>query len=318
MHVVQVSWLRGAAVHTDMGYAGIERVARTLSLELVRQGHKVTLIAPPGSALDGVEVIETNDFDEAARIIPSLKADVVHSHEVWAIESVMRRGLSVPMLASTHVTEPIGYHKNVVYLSEAQKKYHKGAAEAPIVRVPTDPTLHPKGLPKQDYLLFLGMGAPWKGVHRAARVACLLDRKLIVAGPCSGDYRAELEHFKCIEFVGEVRDPYRSELIEQAYAMMCLHGNENGWYEPGAGVIGEAGAFNVPVAATPNGCLEEIVLDGENGWNGRTVEEVAFKMIDQPTLLDPGRLARTEWSAENVTKQYLALYEKVIGGATWQ
>jgi len=124
-----------------------------------------------------------------------------------------------------------------------------------MTRDPTDPNLKPKGYPREDFFLYLGSVAAHKGVHRTGLLANALGAKLIVAGPASGKYADQVAMMPGVEMVGEVGDPYRSELLEKAFAVMCLHGNENSWYEPGCGVVGEAGAFNTPVAALPNGCL---------------------------------------------------------------
>jgi glycosyltransferase involved in cell wall biosynthesis len=311
-----------------MKYGGIERVVQTLTLELLRQGHRVTLIAPPGSQVDGAEIIEASDFHEAAWALRHVKADIIHDHSCWSIHSPIRNlpsNFKTPFISTTHVQHAIGWTKNVVYLSNSQRDDHgrqtqRDTSKFPVIRVPTSPLLRPKCLPKEDYLLFLGTVSPHKGVMEAAMVAKQLGRKLIIAGPAWGEYPSSIrESFtdEEVEFVGEVGDPYRSQLIEKACAMMCLHNDFGGWLEPGCGVVGEAGAFNTPVAALPNGCLAEIVTP-ENGWLGQNLSDLIVQMKDLPIPLDFGRLARTEWNAETITKQYVQLYENVISGETWQ
>jgi glycosyltransferase involved in cell wall biosynthesis len=280
-------------------------------------------VAPPGSFVPGAEVIETTSFDEALNKLFQIKADVVHDHSCWSLESPVRNPkFPLPFLSTTHVRDSIGWSRNVVYLSFAQREFHQKqlgrTIDGPIIRVPTDPNLKSSQNNKLGYLLFLGMVVPWKGAHRAAQLAQILDRELILAGPGAGEYVDQVKAMPNVTYVGEVDGEFRLTLLDQAYAMACLHGDENGWWEPGCGVVGEAGAFNLPVAAMPNGCLSEIVVTSENGWLGNDVEEVAELMFKQPYLPDPGKLAQVDWSAEEITRQYVMLYEAVANGFTWE
>src|SRR5689334_3378336 len=101
MHVVMVSWLKGSPVPPH-GCSGIERMVATLCTELIRQGHQVTLLAPPGSTVAGCEVIEIQDMVEATNICNVLKADVIHDHTIWALDSPVRQGLRLPRLSTSH------------------------------------------------------------------------------------------------------------------------------------------------------------------------------------------------------------------------
>lgn len=321
MRIAVIGWLRGKSV-PPTGYGGIERMTAILTTELIRQGHNVILIAPEGSAVDGAVHLHTSDFDEAYEWICGFGVDVIHGHECWALESVVRRPLDIPFIATTHVNHAVGFTKNVVYLSQSQRTQHglqenKDLSASPVVYVPINPALKPKGLPRQDYLLFLGMVAEQKGVIEAAQVAHLLRRKLIVAGPAWGEYADKVASMvPDVLMVGEVSDPYRSELIEQAWAMMCLHKNVNGWQEPGAGVVGESVAFNTPVAAFPNGCLSEQIVNGKNGWIVDNVDDMATFMEYAPYPNDFAPCQQA-WSVENIVRQYVSLYQRVIQGESW-
>lgn len=323
MKIVMLSWLPGAPVPPPR-YGGIERMVGTLTAELVRQGHEVTLIAPPGSHIEGATVLETMTFHGAWGHVIQGDFDIVHDHSCWSLESPARRGFGgIPYVSTSHVMHSVGWTKNVVYLSKSQRAGHaqqesRDLSQSPVIRVPTNPALKPLGLPRKDYLLFLGAVQPHKGVTEAAWVAKKLGRELIVAGPAAGWYADAVKSMPNIQMEGEVGDPYRSQLIEQAYAMMCLHNDHGGWSEPGCGVVGEAGAFNTPVAALRNGCLPELVSNIVNGWIAETPEEVAELMQHYPWMGDAGHLARENWSAENIVKQYVSLYQEVIEGKTWE
>jgi glycosyltransferase involved in cell wall biosynthesis len=183
--------------------------------------------------------------------------------------------------------------------------------------VPINPALKPTGLSRKDYLLYLGRVIPYKGVLESARVAHLLRRKLIVAGPAAGDYADKIAAMvPDVLMVGEVKDPYRSQLIEQAWAMMNLFNSTDGWQEPGCGTTGESMAFNTPVAIFPNGVLPEQVIDGQNGWVASTVDDMATNMEYAPY---PATFApfQEKFGVENIVRQYLDLYREVCNGKTW-
>lgn len=205
-------------------------------------------------------------------MIAAIRPDIVHDHSCWSLESPARRGFGgIPYVSTTHVMHSVGHTRNVCYLSQSQRSGHaaqesRDLSQSPVIRVPTNPALKPIGLLRKDYLLYLGAVVPHKGVVEAAWVAKKLGRKLIVAGPAAGYYADAVASMPNVQMEGEVGDPYRSQLLEQAAMVLCLHNSHGGWSEPGCGVIGEAGAFGTPVAALRNGCLPELVINGDNGW----------------------------------------------------
>lgn len=322
MHVIMIGWLRGRE-HPCEGAGGIEKTVPVMCAELVRQGHQVTFIAPPGSKVEGCEVIETRDMVEAANICNSINADVVHDHTCWSLESPVRQGLRHPHISTTHVNHAIGYTKNVVYLSRSQRTQHgqqtdRNLESSPVIYVPINPDLKPRGLRKMDYLLYLGRIVEEKGVREAAQVAKLLGVNLVVAGRNEGDYAFRIAmDYSHVMFVGEVSDPKRSALIEQAFAMCCLFNDTNGWQEPGCGVFGEAMALNTPVAAFRNGCMPELVRDGLNGWIADNVDDIATFM-DHMQYPKNMAIDRHIYSAEDIVKQYVSLYCEVVNGRNWE
>lgn len=323
MHIIMVSWLKGKSLPVT-GYGGIERYTMTVARELCRQGNEVTLIAPPGSTSDFCEVIQTNDMVEAAAIINCISADVVHDNTVWALDSVVRQGVRHPHISVTHVNHAIGFSKNVVYMSKSQRAGHaqqmgKDLSASPVVYCPIDPELKPVGLPRAEYLLYLGAVVEHKGVLESANVAHLLRRTLIIAGSAAGEYANRIATLvPDVLFVGEVSGKYKHELIEQAFALMSLFNNHNGWAEPGCGTFGESVALGTPVAAFPNGVMPELVVDGCNGWLANSVDDIATAMeyAPYPTQENISKSAQ-QYNAENIVKQYLHLYERVISGETW-
>lgn len=323
MKIAVVGWLHGKPV-PPKGYGGIERFTAVLCKGLKELGHNVTLIAPENSKVEGVSVAETSDLVEAANILAVLMPDVVHDNSCWHPHSPVRQGLKVPFLSTTHVNHAIGWTKNVVYLSYAQRVSHAkqtGATldSSPVVRVPFNPEYARIGGDYDtlsDYCLFIGSIAPHKGVVEAAKLAGYLGKRLIVAGDMSGWYADEVKAYHHVEYVGPVDGIGKRMLIENAYAVMCLSNNYNDWSEPGCGVVGEANALNVPVYALNNGCLPEIVSNCENGW----IADNWFQLVDQ-TLKCPSittsRQYAEQWSVDKIASQYVELYNKLLDGYTW-
>lgn len=326
MHIAMIAWLKGKPV-PPKGYGGIERFTEILCLGLANLGHKVTLIAPPGSKVEACEVIECTDMVEAANIIAVIKPDVVHDNTCWDLSSPVRQGLKSPFLSTTHVNHAIGWTKNVVYLSQSQRTQHGIQVErnlnfSPIVRVPFDPRFNRWPSiggynPNSDYCLFIGTVAEWKGVDTAAKTALLLDKRLVVAGPAAGAYADQVKNLRNVSMIGEVDGIQKEAIIQEAYAVMCLHNNYGGWQEPGCGVVSEANAFNVPVAALNNGCLPELIKDGVNGWIADTYGELAAKMLNHPCITTSERYAFENWYVLRIASEYVNLYGQLLNGVTW-
>lgn len=323
MHIAIIAWLKGQSV-PPKGYGGIERFTEILAIGLTsKMEHKVTVIAPPGSQVAGCDMIECTDMVEAANIIATLRPDVVHDNTCWDLASPVRQGLKVPSLSTTHVNHAIGWTKNVVYLSQSQRTEHGIQVErnlnfSPIVRVPFDPRFQGANYkPDSDYCLYLGVVAEWKGVEEAAKLAQQLGKRLVVAGPAAGAYADTVKAYPNVEMVGVVDGTRKLEWIRDAYCVMCLHNSYGNWKEPGCGVVGEANAFNVPVAALHNGCLSELVITGMNGWIAHTPEELLQIMYRLPTVNMSRAYAEEKWSLDKISSEYINLYNQIISGVTW-
>src|SRR5690349_21745353 len=98
MKIAMLSYLPGKPVPPPM-YGGIERMVATLTRELIRQGHEVTLIAPEGSQIEGAKVYYPAHFAQARSLIMSLKFDIVHDHSCWDLGSPVRAGFgNIPFI----------------------------------------------------------------------------------------------------------------------------------------------------------------------------------------------------------------------------
>lgn len=320
MKIAIVSWLKGKSIPVK-GYGGIERMVAVMAKELSRS-NQVHLISPAPSYLDECENWHTTDFKEAEKYLDRIKPDIVWDNSCWSHDSVARF-TKWPCVSTTHVNHAVGWSKNVIYLSQSQKSSHEEQLgrrlDNPIIYVPADPALKPRGLKREEYLLFLGSVTPWKGVVEAAELAKLLNRELWVAGPAWGEYAEKVAAFPNVNMIGEVDGQHKSDLLERAHAVTCLH-NDGGidWKEPGCGVVMEAGSFHTPVFASMNGCLPELVVNGVNGWKGDTINHL-LRAYEEFEIDYPGVRSFTNYhfGVTGIANQYMEVFNKVLEGHTY-
>lgn len=243
------------------GYGGTERVVTWLGRALIEQGHKVTLIAAPGSSMPGATVIEAShrslqerSFDVAPLLPPGV--DILHSHrQLWVTPPV-------PAVWTLHGNPPPGtvLPDNTIFVSanHAQRYGHTS-----YVHNGLDLAEYRYRDQKDDYDLFLGRLHSVKGYRWAIEAARRTGRRLIIAG----GWRPSLR--RGISYAGRVQGERKVTLLAGARClwMPAL------WDEPFGLTLIEALASGTPVIGTRRGSLPEIV-SGEVGYLGDTVEEL--------------------------------------------
>ena len=243
------------------GYGGTERVVTWLGRALLEQGHKVSLIASPGSTLPGATVIEAShralqerDFD----VTPLLPAgvEVLHSHrQLWVASPV-------PTVWTLHGNPPPGtlLPANTIFVSanHAQRYGHTA-----YVHNGLDLAEYRFRETKGDYDLFLGRLHSVKGYRWAVEAARRTGRRLVLAGGWRPSFR------RGISYVGRVQGERKQDLLAGA---RCLWMPAR-WDEPFGLTLIEALASGTPVIGTRRGSLPEIVSPGV-GFLGDTVDEL--------------------------------------------
>ena len=121
-----------------------------------------------------------------------------------------------------------------------------------------------------DYLVFLGRISPEKRPDRAIEIARDTGMRLVIAAkvdPMDQDYYEHAieplidEHVQ-IEFIGEVDERGKDELLGGAYAYLF----PIDWPEPFGLTMVEAMATGTPVIAYRAGSVPEVVVDGVTGY----------------------------------------------------
>src|SRR5947208_1184251 len=228
------------------GYGGTERVVVALVRGLAALGHRVTLLASPGTRVPeatGVEVPPDRIRDPALDLATLLPpgADILH-----AIFPV-RRVPSHPFVQTLegNLTPGSPALSNNICVSRDHARRHGTNV---FVYNGLDPADFIFRAAKDDYDLFLGRLHSVKGYRWAVAAAKHSGRRLLIAG----GWRPSLR--RNIRYVGEVDGRRKAELLAGARClwMPAL------WDEPFGLTLIEALFSGTPVLATRRGALPEV------------------------------------------------------------
>jgi len=312
------------------GYAGIERIVFWLVRELVKRGHNVTTICTPGSDVPGKMIIWEGGegLPEHAHIrepifgrwfeelLPTLSIDIVHDHTHLKYPSIFCYQQGIPYLNTVHLPNP-PFAGNAVALSKAHKKTVSPFAKIIHLGVPADD--YPYQAEKDDYGLYLGVMAEYKGVHLALKAARELDINLILAGPNEffPDYfEKQIKPLLDAKrtWVGEVGGDYKLELLGKArFIVLPIL-----WEEPGSTVSFEALACGTPVIGFNRGALRDIITNPRLGTLAETYRGLVRAMEVPPRYYEACRKHVVEnFSIASRIDAYEKLYQAVIDGERW-
>ncbi len=276
------------------GYGGIEQVLALLAGELTERGHDVTLFAAPGThsrahVLSPLESAHPDEiqmakfeadhvasaFDRIDQTDPPF--DIVHDHSGFTAFAFANR-IGIPLVHTLH--GPFDTNTKAFYARHAHKacvtalsRYQ--AEQAPealeVVAVIGNPIVvgeFPFRSDKDDYLLWIGRFADYKGAHHAITVAREAGAPLVLAGPVQPGqheyFAREVEPYldgEQVRYVGEVGEEKRDLYAGARALLMPIR-----WPEPFGLVMTEAMACGTPVIAFAEGSAPELVIDGETGF----------------------------------------------------
>jgi len=233
-------------------YGGTSRIVWYLGKELVKMGHRVSMLVAAGSACDFAKIIPYDPDRPLVKQIPE-SVDLVHSHiPVW-------EPLPKPYMITFHGNSnpERDFDINTIFISR-NHAFRYGSE----LFVHNGLGLEEYGKPRYDvdrkYIHFLGKAA-WKvknlkGSIRIAREAGMPLRVL-------GGYRINLKMGMRItldpgvRFEGMVGGDRKNRLINGSRALLF----PVRWHEPMGLAVLESLYFGCPVFGTPYGALPEIV-----------------------------------------------------------
>ena len=322
-------------------YGGVELSIYFLARELSKHV-KVSVAAPRGSKVPGVEVVETIEPagwapDAERRHYEAYRGllgefDLVHdhTHEKWAyLEELEDPKLKI--VGTLHGLQtwrsrlgpPVTY-PNLVCLSQYHKRVTESTYnfEVEVVPLGIDLDLYRFKEDKEDFILSFNLVAPHKGHLYAILIARRLGLPIIVAGEDEfvpdRDYvrrvKEACSRYPKAEYLGKVDLRAKLDLLSRARCLLfpSLRG------EAFSLVALEAMASGTPVVAFRRGALPELVGDGV-GRLADSLEGLA-RCVEEVGEVRPERCrawVAERFSVEAVARRYLELYGRVLRGDGW-
>lgn len=282
-------------------YGGIELVVSHITNELVRRGHQVTLFASGDSqTLARLKAV----CAAAIRSDPSIKEyavyemlelsqvyeqaadfDIIHSHIGIAALPIAAL-VKTPTLHTLHNSftpdsrKLFNFHSRQPYISISNAQRELDLNYIGTVYNGIDITDYPFQAQPQNppYLAFLGRLSPEKGPQHAISIAKQSGWRLKMAGKLDATDKLFFEQEiapqidgKQIEYLGEVDDAHKAELLGNAAATLF----PITWSEPFGLVMVESMAAGTPVIAINNGSVPEVIVHGKTGFVCQSYAEMA-------------------------------------------
>jgi len=290
------------------GYGGPQRVIMALVRGLAALGHRVTLLAPPGTRVSEATVVEVppRKFGDGTALAPYIPrdADLVHVH--FPLRDPPR---SPPFVQTVHGNLKGGAppSPNSIFLSHDHARRHKSESFVYNGLDPADYVFRRFPKRAEQYDLFLGKLHSAKGYHWAVEAAKRTGHRLIVAGGWRPSFTGS------VKYVGEVDGPTKAALLARA---RCLW-NPAQWDEPFGLVSVEALLSGTPVLGTRRGALPELVTPAV-GALCDTMDEI-IAAADRIQTRDPAACrahAERFFTHLVMAGEYLRMYRHVLETGT--
>ncbi|BBZ41394.1 glycosyltransferase family 4 protein [Mycobacterium conspicuum] len=323
------------------GYGGVEAVVADLADTLVARGHQVTVLGAGegGTAAKFVPLWERTVPDRLGQPYPEVMhalkvrsaitriaategVDIVHDHTfAGPMNAPAYHALGVPTVVTVH--GPIDddlypYYRELsadvclVAISDRQRELAPDLNWIGRVHNALRVEEWPFQAEKDDYALFLGRFAPYKGAHLALQAAHEAGLPLVLAGKCSEPF--EREYFEdCVRplltdadhVFGEADAVSKRKLLARARCLLF----PIQWEEPFGIVMIEAMVCGTPVVALRGGAVAEVVVDGVTGVVCDRAEELPAAIRAARTL-DP-HACRRHVAANFGVAQFGSAYETI-------
>lgn len=321
-------------------YGGIERIVDFLVSEYQKLGHEVYLFANEHSRQDcNLKVwpgkTSTSQKDTIKNMLYLTKQymhyrfDIVHSFSRLAYLSlILPLGAKCimsyqrePTISQIQKAQRLAFWANLCFTGCSNYISQQIAPHAKAYTVYNGIDLNKfqfnPSVEKDAPLVFLGRIEPIKGTHNAIQLAKASNKKLVIAGNIPAEYQWYFDQEikpqlnEQIVYIGPVNDEQKNKLLRQALAFLMLIE----WNEPFGIVMAEAMACGTPVIGTPCGAVNEVLVDGENGFLGNSIQEWINKTqaIHQISREKTRIYTEKNFSSEAISFAYLNIYNTLRG-----
>jgi glycosyltransferase involved in cell wall biosynthesis len=323
-------------------YGGTERIIYTLTQELVKRGHEVTLFASAGSRTSA-ELHSTSPAPlwesggdalawHAVQIEQLAKRsddfDVIHSH-LEVLPWLGGDRYKAPLVTTLHGRLDQPEQRKLfsefrdwplVSISNAQRKPLEDLNlrwAATVYHGLDLGRIYEPGDGKGGYLAFVSRLSPEKAPALAIKVALEAGMRIVVGGPVPEQdknyFESEVKPLlkdPNVEFVGELDDAGKNEVIGKAAGFLV----PIQWDEPFGLAFIEALATGTPIISCRRGSLPELIEDGRHGFLGDSEEDLV-KACKRLASLDRDECRRwvlERFSPEQMTVNYELVYKRLI------
>ncbi len=292
-------------------YGGTERVVAWLAQGLLELGHRVTLVCPEGSQIEGCTRADAVPQDADLTHYMATPSELLHSHsDSQSVSQAASRARQKPYLVTIHGNGKPGerFLKNTVFLSKRHARNHGSEHFVYNGIRMEDYACDPV---REPYLVFLAK-ASWKVKNLAGSIelARSLDLPLWVMGSRSYPWNLQrkLPSFGGVRYLGMVNDTEKREILRKATALLF----PVRWEEPFGLAIIEALASGCAVFGTPYGSLPELVSHDVGGLNS-SPEELARIFREFRFSPEASRAhAANNFSHHHMAQAYVRYYEQVL------
>src|SRR6266511_5773679 len=312
-HVPEVSY-NGISMHVVVashhrlpveGYGGPQRVVVALVRGLAALGHRVTLLAQPGTKVaEAAKIVEVaprllkDSGADLKKFIPD-GVDILHAHF-----SLKQGPKGVPFVQTLHGNwkPDTPLPPNTIFLSRDHAKRHGSTT---FVHNGLDPAEYIFRRRKEKWDLFLGKLHRDRGYQWAVDAAQRTGRQLIIAGGWRPSFTG------AVKYVGEVDGKRKAVLLARA---RCLWMPAQ-WDEPFGLPTIEALFSGTPVLGTRRGAMPEIVTS-DVGALADTLAELLETSASINTRSPEACRARAErWFTHlTMAREYVRMYQQAIAG----
>lgn len=292
-------------------YGGTQRVVWYLANELHRMGHRVWLLAAPGTVCPFAEVIERNSEVPLAEQIPEC-IDIIHCQD--RVDESIRHLPHIVTMNGNKCRDAMD--ANTVFVSRNHAERFGG--ECFVYNGLDWDDYGPVDMQRaRSYYHFLGKAA-WrvKNVRGAISVAkALPGARLEVLGGYRFNFKMGLRFTFSpkIRFEGMVGGERKNKWLAGSRGLIF----PVVWDEPFGLVVTESLYFGAPVFATPYGSLPELVTP-EVGFltdsKAEMVSHIASHYDYSPKVCHDYAVDR--FNSRVMAEQYVKAYERVLDGAT--